>query len=585
MNLSVEKIGKTGLTLLLAITAFVFWNNYYPAHLLYHEQYQLFLFDGAYLWERLSVPEGFADYIAEFLTQFYYHPWMGALILSFLLTAIQLLCWALVKKFGTLYIYYPLSFIPVFVLWHYLADENAMLSLAVAILIVLIAGNLYFLIKNTRLRLIYALGCIPVLYWLAGTIVYVFIGWVVLSILIEAYRTRTYFSPLFCSLGLIAWGILIPLVTAYFLQYPLLRLLRGLEYYRFPEVFPNIIYAIGLLLVLIPVVSSLFPLWNKRIGVIIEVVLVACWGYNYVKSGCDFSKEESMKYDWMVREKQWNEIIRMAESKTPTSPYSVTCLNLALGMTGQMGDRMFEFYQNGTEGLLAKYQRDFTSPLPTSEAFYYLGMINTAQRFTFEAMEAIPNFRKSTRCFKRLAETNLINGQYQVAAKYLHALSKTLFYKDWAEETLGYLGNEKKINAHPEWGWLRKARYTEDFLFSDREMDMMLGLLYQHNYQNKLAFEYLLAYVMHQRDIDKFMRYYPLGAHSDYDHIPKHYQELLVYVWTQTHNSWKGMPWSIYPDVMRDIMDFAKIFSTQSNAREYLKQRYGQTYWNYLLLN
>ncbi|MCO7111572.1 DUF6057 family protein [Bacteroides uniformis] len=71
-----------------------------------------------------------------------------------------------------------------------------------------------------------------------------------------------------------------------------------------------------------------------------------------------------------------------------------------------MGDRMFEFYQNGTEGLLPEFQRDFTSPLPTSEAYYHLGMVNTAQRFTFEAMEAIPNFNKSGRCFKRLAETN-----------------------------------------------------------------------------------------------------------------------------------------------------------------------------------
>ncbi len=65
------------------------------------------------------------------------------------------------------------------------------------------------------------------------------------------------------------------------------------------------------------------------------------------------------------------------------------------GKDGQMGDRMFEFYQNGTEGLLPEFQRDFTSPLPTSEAYYHLGMVNTAQRFTFEAMEAIPNFNKS----------------------------------------------------------------------------------------------------------------------------------------------------------------------------------------------
>mgnify|MGYP000750805498 CR=1 FL=1 len=35
----------------------------------------------------------------------------------------------------------------------------------------------------------------------------------------------------------------------------------------------------------------------------------------------------------------------------------------------------------------------------------------------FEAMEAIPDYKKSGRAYMRLAETNLINGQYAVAAK------------------------------------------------------------------------------------------------------------------------------------------------------------------------
>ncbi|KAA6305365.1 hypothetical protein EZS27_042983, partial [termite gut metagenome] len=44
-------------------------------------------------------------------------------------------------------------------------------------------------------------------------------------------------------------------------------------------------------------------------------------------------------------------------------------------------------------------------------------MINTAQSFAFEAMEVIPDYQKSVRCIKRLAETNLINSQYEVATE------------------------------------------------------------------------------------------------------------------------------------------------------------------------
>lgn len=48
----------------------------------------------------------------------------------------------------------------------------------------------------------------------------------------------------------------------------------------------------------------------------------------------------------------------------------------------------------------------------------------------------------------------------------------------------------------------------------------MLGLLYQHNHRNRMAFEYMLVYVLQQRDLERFMKYYPLGKHAGYDHIP-----------------------------------------------------------------
>ena len=142
-------------------------------------------------------------------------------------------------------------------------------------------------------------------------------------------------------------------------------------------------------------------------------------------------------------------IIQKAEKKHPESPFSMTCLNLALAKQGDLGDRMFEFSQQGTGGLLPAFVRDFTSPLPTAEAYYHMGMVNTTQRYYFEAMEAIPNYQKSARCIKRLAETNIVNGDYKVAEKYLLLLQKTHLYEEWAENAMTYLGNEEKINVHP----------------------------------------------------------------------------------------------------------------------------------------
>ena len=292
-----------------------------------------------------------------------------------------------------------------------------------------------------------------------------------------------------------------------------------------------------------------------------------------------------MHYDYLTRMRQWKAIIRLAEQKVPDAPFSVACLNLALAKTGQLGDRIFQFYQNGTEGLIPSFERDFISPLPASEVFYHLGMINSSLRYTFEAMEAIPDYRKSSRAFVRLAETNLINGQYAVAAKYLRALQRTLFYRKWATQAMGFLGDDHRIEQHAEWGWLRKARYAEDFLFSDAEMDNMLGLLIQHNPTNRLAFEYLMAYELQRKDLEKFYRYYPLGRQMNYNHIPRAYQEALIYLWTQEHANFQGLPWSISQEVLQGVTEFARLYMQGPKNEPLLREKYGNTYWAYLLLN
>ena len=83
-----------------------------------------------------------------------------------------------------------------------------------------------------------------------------------------------------------------------------------------------------------------------------------------------------------------------------------------------------------------------------------------------------------------------------MARKYLSALQKTLFYKEWANETLPLLGNEKAIAQHPEYGRLRQMAYKEDFYFSDHVTPEMLENLYFSNTNNRLAYQYLLAYYL-----------------------------------------------------------------------------------------
>ena len=220
----------------------------------------------------------------------------------------------------------------------------------------------------------------------------------------------------------------------------------------------------------------------------------------------NFKAEKVMQYDFMARFQQWNRILETVAAEKPNNQIGVTVQNLALAMHGLLADHLFDYNQNGILGLLPDVERDATSPLPTAEAFYQLGMVNVAQRTVFEVQEAILDFQKSARCYKRLAETNLINGSYEVARKYLTALQKTLFYREWANETLTLLGNEKAIAKHPEYGRLRQFAYDEDFYFSDHVTPDMLESLYFSNTDNRLAFEYLKAYYMLTGDRESYAK-------------------------------------------------------------------------------
>jgi hypothetical protein len=171
-----------------------------------------------------------------------------------------------------------------------------------------------------------------------------------------------------------------------------------------------------------------------------------------------------------------------------------------------LADRLFSYNQNGLLGLLPDVGTDAISPMPTAEAFYQLGMITVAQRTVFEAQEAILDFQKSARCYQRLAQTNLILGSYEVARKYLTALQKTLFYRDWANKTLPLLGDEAAIARHPEYGRLRQYLYQEDFYFGDHVTAEMLERLYHSHTDNRLALEYLKAYYMLTGDRDGYAK-------------------------------------------------------------------------------
>ena len=557
---SLLKHARLLLTLAFGIAVFLFWGFRYPFALTYQEQFQLFLFDSDYFCSRMAEPGGFARYVAEFLVQFYNGVAIGAAILALLYMLVQRLMWRLMRSES----HYALSFIPVVMLWYAMGDESVMLTYGVALVMAMAAGLAWIKWFENRaqwIRWVTALLLIPVMYWLIGPMV------LLLTVLM---------MPWMVAVVALVYAMALILLSAHYLPFPMMRVVLGISYYRFPVTLPYLLMAIPVVVGLLAYSVRLLPKAKQWVN-IAEVVLVLIVFVQLVDLGYDQKKYELIEYDHMVRVQDWNGIIRKAEKQMPDLPMSVSATNLALGMTNQLGDRAFDFYQRGTEGLLPKFERNFATTQLTGEIYFWLGLVNTAQRFAFEAMEAIPNYNKSARVVKRLAETNLINGQYDVARKYLQMLEKTIFYRPWAQRTMAMLGNEKAINAHPLYGTLRQYRLQEDFLFSDRELDKICGQLFMHNTQNQMAAQYLLMVPLLDRDVPKFMQYAQVIQHR-IKYNPRHCQEGIAFAFMQQRQ--QPPQGIVSPMILQQMNEFARAFSQNQESPEL--NRFRNTAWYYL---
>ena len=588
------KSWKPLLSLLFGVAVVIFWSVPYMSGLCFQEQYQMFLFDTNYFLERIVLPGGLADYISEFLVQFYYMPVLGGTIIALLLMSIQAISWGLMKQYGMKAVFpgYLLSFVPSIVLWCAMGDQNLLLSFVVALSGALLMGWIHNRFHNRLVKVVFELVSTALVYWFLGPVVFLYAALMIGDTLMKGKQNGHILSSLGYSACLLILTVAWILLTTQSLQYPLYRIFSGLNYYRYPGTVSPLPLGVMIWTVVV-VFFGMVPdehawikkLQQSKVVMALSYILVIVASWFGIKASFDAMTYDLIDYDFLVRTEQWDKIIEKAEKKQATTPLSVSCVNLALSQKGMLADRLFEFYQNGGEGLFPTFTRDMISPVSTAEIFFRLGMVNDAERYMFEAQEAIPNYRKSARLTRRIIECEIINGNYQVAAKLLRRLQKTLFYSNWANQTMALLGNEKAINQHPIYGKLRKYREKkQDFLFSDREMDQMLGLLFLNDNHNKMAYEYLVCYELLQRDMEKFMQYYPLGRFVDYDHIPRSFQEILIGNWMKTHSDPRTIPYSVDAQNVNNTLYFIQLYMQNPKDPQLSQQPYVSNAWHYMMV-
>ena len=551
------------MSVLLGIGVFLFWLLGYPYALTYQEQYQLFLFSSDYFVERISIAGGLSDYLGDFVAQFYYVPWMGALALALLAVAIQQLTMlngqrgavkgqrskvrgtryevrgtrcedALNTQRSTLNTQHStlnaprstlhaqlFSFVGPLLLLHLMGDESVLPTYQVAMVMVLLASLVF-----SRVKWYWEVLLVPCLYWAAGPMCWLY---VVLHVILRGWKWA----------WTLVWLLAVECVAyvTVMQQWPPESVLFCMNYYRTPMQMPLLMAIIPLAIALV-VLLSRFRLSNKialPLGVGCLVLAVV-----YIPSGYDADKYELIRQDQLIRQERWDDIIERAQKHVVKTTFWSNSVNLALSQKRLLAERMFDFYQSGEDALAMPPHRDLTSNLPTAEAYYRLGLVNAAQRYMFDIQESILNGKKSGRCTKRIVQCMLVNGHYKPAAKQIAILKRSLFYSSWAEEAEKCLFKDSMVEGNAELGRLRKIRFKDDFLFSYGEIEKIFGLLFINNPENKMALDYFLAEHLLKGNVQQFMQYLQWAQqYGGYYAMPAGYQDAVRCIQSQGRESGK----------------------------------------------
>jgi Family of unknown function (DUF6057) len=575
---------------------FIFFTFFYNSHLHFVEQFQLFLLTGDSFTSKLGYPGGFSGWIGGFLTQFYYLTSAGPFIITGLLFVLQQVMKGILRKVTSGPFLFPFSFIPSLLAGMILCNEFYPLSSITGFILGMLAGLVYVRTKSDKTRFITGLILIPLTYWLAGG------SFISLLLLMLVYELLLYLisrkkkgngkntansSDLrgwyFISYIIIAAAIPL-LVRQYIVLQPIIVTFMSEFYYNIVTIFPTAVLVLFLLpplLLMVHFISLKEKHLNRSLVLQIAVFTVLCWfGF---KSFANFEAEEIMTYDHLARNERWIDIMKYAERNPPRNYLSLAMLNLSLAKTGQLGNRMFTYDQHGVNGLFLPFNREYVTAIMGNEILYQLGLTNASQEYAFESMETIPNMGKSSRVIKRLAETNLINGQYKVSEKYLKILEKTIFYRKWAKTTLTVLNNEEKINDDPDWAEKRKFSVKNDYFFHIKNIEAVLNRMVKEHPDNKIAFEYLIAFYMINKDMRNFINLIPAMEKMGYSKVPVSYQEAVMYIiGLNNEDPIANSPSYVSQDTKLRMKAYADIYTRYPDPREQLVKRFAGTYWFYL---
>ena len=502
---------------------------FFEADLLWKLQEQnLFLDTPIFFKEQMVVPGGLLSWAGTWLTQLFFYPWLGTLVLC---ASWLLLMWLVKKAFALPNEWTPLALVPVCLLlltivdmgyWVYLLKlpGHAFVGTLGTIAVVALLWAFRALPQRWGLRLVFigvtAFVGYP-LYPLFG------IYGIAATLLMGLYIWR-FDQPLWQkitgSLLALAGAALVPLLcyhyayhetniaNIYFAGLPLYFLQEEYHAYYLPY------YGLALFFVLMIFLRIDNTKRFKRIAtqaIVLGALAFAVFNYWYK----DENFHHELRMQRCIEQNDWQGVVdEAALQKDEPTRAIVMMRNLALSRLGRQADEMF-LYPNGSK----RYEAPFNMRLMLCVGpmiYYHYGMINYSARLSTEMGV---EFGWRVENLKLLAKCALLNKEEGRARKFLNLLKHTTFYGSWTNS----------VREKDELNTVARMMHYDNFLSGDNgyvEQFLMKRLAESTSKDDALFQEQALLATLWTKDNKQFWYHFRdyLELHPN-ARIPRYIQE------------------------------------------------------------
>lgn len=594
--------------LLIAATLLLFENDF----LWKTQELNLFLTTPDFFCQQMVVSGGLLTYLGTFFTQFLAIPWLGVVMLCGLW---YLLMWLTRRTFRVPARWSVLMLIPVALIlitivdmgyWVYVLKLRGHFFVTTLGVISVVALLWAFRSLPSRwaLRPIFivltCLACYPFLgiYALAAAVL---MG-------VWTWRLTTKGESIINALVAIGVVVAVPLlyyrfvyhetnlVNIYWTELPLYRVVEEHPVYYLPY------YLLLLFFVLMAVCyrkdraakpftgspASKFARIRAVALPALLFLLIAYGVFHFWYKDENFHHELRMQR--CIAKTDWAGVMDEAAQQQDEPTRAIVMMrNLALGRLGQQGKLMYQ-YRNGSKPAAAPFGISMMQVVGGPLLYYQYGLLNYCNRM---CMEMGVEFDWRPEYIKYMAKCAILEGDQQVARKYLGILHHTLFFDDWATQMEALVGHPEAIAKNAELEPITHMRHYNNQLTSDQgliEQFIMRQLAYSNDTSDPYFQEQALLASLWVKDSRAFWSrisaYIQLHPNDD---LPIHYQEAAYLYGTLENRDLSRVPFD--QRVKDSFASFMQVLSKYEDqdvgpVREALYPVFGNTYYfDYYLMS